>query len=82
MPSNITGSGQSADLKIHAHAVRQRIAAMTPEERRKRMARYVYTTEDGGKRERYVVANLDPQSRHTLAMSTGRRSRVRSRKGR
>ena len=77
MPSYRCGSGLAADLKIMAQQARQSIDAMSPEERRKRLVAYTYKTAAGVTAVRYRHPRLDGKCLHSLAMSTGRRARVR-----
>lgn len=77
MPSNTTGAGMAADLKIQAHRVRQILDAMPRKERERRMAAHTMRSDDGKSTVRFTMPHLDPEMRHRVAMSSGRRARVR-----
>lgn len=77
MPSYRCGAALAADLKIMSHEARQRVDAMPPEERRKRLVALVYWADNGVPSVRYRHPHIDGRTRHSLAMSTGRRARVR-----
>jgi hypothetical protein len=67
----------AADLKLTAHAVRQRLDAMPRKERERRMAAHTITGPDGKATVRYLMPHIAPEMRHRVAMSSGRRARVR-----
>lgn len=80
MPSYRTGAAMSALLKIQAHAALTAISTMSRAERERRMVGHRLENEQGVVGIRYEMPRMSAKSRHGVATSMGRRSRVRVRR--